>query len=161
MFAIGKNSACNRMHCEPAARGAPLRRYPLYCARQEKAEKREWPTIACAVRTDRTWQAAAQCQRSYRQIRGIKKQRNESATGANHYHPAPDALDELRDAVHSVAVVRQKDGSPGFNTKQDGLRSLLIDAAKAQRAALRAIGQHKAADQFAKRAGAALGVRID
>lgn len=60
-----------------------------------------------------------------------------------------------------VAVVRRQDGSPGFNTKQDGLRSLLIDAAKAQRAALRAIGQHKAADQFAKRAGATLGVRID
>ena len=61
----------------------------------------------------------------------------------------------------SVAVVRQQDGSPGFNTKQDGLRSLLVDAAKAQRAAMRALGQHKAADQFARRAGAALGLRID
>ena len=61
----------------------------------------------------------------------------------------------------SVAVVRQKDGSPGFNTKQDGLRSLLVDAAKAQRAAMRALGQHKAADQFARRAGTALGLRID
>ena len=61
----------------------------------------------------------------------------------------------------SVAVVRQKDGSPGFNTKQDGLRSLLVDAAKAQREAMRALGQHKAADQFARQAGAALGVRIE
>lgn len=60
-----------------------------------------------------------------------------------------------------VAVVRRQDGSPGFNTKQDGLRSLLVDAAKAQREAMRALGQHKAADQFARRAGSALGLRLD
>ncbi len=60
-----------------------------------------------------------------------------------------------------VAVVRRQDGSPGFNTKQDGLRSLLVDAAKAQRESMRALGQHKAADQFARRAGTALGLRLD
>jgi len=60
-----------------------------------------------------------------------------------------------------VAVVRRPDGSPGFNTKQDGLRSLLVDAAKAQRDSMRALGQHKAADQFGRRAGSALGLRLD
>jgi hypothetical protein len=37
---------------------------------------------------------------------GIKKQRNASAAGANHSHPAPDALDELRNTMHGVTVVR-------------------------------------------------------
>ncbi len=61
----------------------------------------------------------------------------------------------------SVAIVRRPDGSPGFNPRQDGLRSLLVDAAKAQRDDMRALGQHKAADQFGRRAGATLGVRLD
>jgi hypothetical protein len=60
-----------------------------------------------------------------------------------------------------VAVIRRPDGSPGFNAKQDGLRSLLVDAAKAQAAAMRELGQHKAADRFTRQASATLGLRLD
>ncbi len=60
-----------------------------------------------------------------------------------------------------VAVTNRQDGSPVFNTKQDGLRHLLIDAAKAQREAMRARGHHKAADIFHRRAQASLGLRLD
>ncbi len=60
-----------------------------------------------------------------------------------------------------VAVIRRPDGSPGFNAKQDGLRSLLVDAAKAQAAAMRELGQHKAASRFTRQASATLGLRLD
>jgi hypothetical protein len=104
IFAISKKSACNTLHCEAAAHGAPLRRCPLHRAGEEREKKRAWPTIACAAHTNRTWQAAARCQRSKRQIRGSKS--NEMHQLLVQTTPAPDALDELRNTMHGVTVVR-------------------------------------------------------
>lgn len=60
-----------------------------------------------------------------------------------------------------VAVVQMPNGSPGFHKQQDGLRALLVDAAKAQAAAMVALGRQRDAARFTHHASTMLGVAID
>jgi hypothetical protein len=81
-----------------------LRALPGFSGRGRR-ETRAWLWTAREGRTGRTWQGSR-----FGEAGAGRSKTDDRATGCIHRccnaRPAPDALDELRDSVHCVAVVR-------------------------------------------------------
>jgi hypothetical protein len=113
----GKN---HTPRCKPADGPNAPRRYPLYCAGAGEGGKALlYLRTGLEARTNHTWQAAgAERERERGWSNIIEAQSAASAADPTHSRPSPDALDEPRDAVHGVAVVRHDAAHSPLNVHQ-------------------------------------------
>ena len=134
VLGLQKNGAATA----PAAGSSARLRHPLRCAGEEGGGAGELWTIAREVRKGHTWRAAEHASDE----RGAGESAVAAYRGAiscmctheelsSSCQPAPDALDELRDAVHRVAVVRHDAAHAPLHMHQ-----LSVPACEQQMAAL-------------------------